>query len=124
MQELIKWKRVKEIKRMDKKYNREYALGKVKELGHLLKENGIRISAIYLFGSYVNGETDLEWSDIDVAIVSDDFSGFRINDNKMLIPLSVKVEPRIETHPFRIKDFQDSPFVRDEIINKGILVKI
>ncbi len=61
---------------MDKKYNKEYALEKAKELGLLLKENGIEISAIYIFGSYANGDFDLEWSDIDIAIVSDNFSGF------------------------------------------------
>ena len=29
---------------------------------------------------------------------------------------------RIETHPYTIKDFENSPFVLDEIKKKGLLI--
>lgn len=110
---------------MDTKYNREYAIEKVKEFALLLKEKKINVRAIYLFGSFVSAEQkNFEWSDIDVAVVSDDFSGYRIEDNRRLIPLAVKVEKRIETHPFTVEDFENSPFVRDEILKKGLRINI
>lgn len=56
----------------------------IAELGN---EN-IRIERAILFGSQVRG-TATEWSDIDVALVSPDFSGSRYDDNlpvKILTP--------------------------------------
>jgi hypothetical protein len=41
-----------------------------------------------------------------------------------LIPLAIKVERRIETYPFTTKDFENSPFVLDEIKNKGLRMNI
>lgn len=37
-----------------------------------LEAHHIRIRKVVLFGSYVTGKAN-EWSDIDVALVSDDF---------------------------------------------------
>lgn len=109
---------------MDSKLNRQYAIEKVKELAHLLSQNGINIHSIFLFGSFANSkeDTNFDWSDIDVAIVSNSFSGSRFDDNKKLIPLAIKIEPRIELHPFTISDFENSPFARDEIKAKGIKI--
>ena len=110
---------------MDTRYNKQYAIKKVKELAGLLRESGINFQSIFIFGSFANpsDNTDLEWSDIDVAIISDSFSGSRFDDNKKLIPLAVKIDPRIELHPFTINDFDNSPFARDEIKAKGIKMK-
>ena len=109
---------------MDKRYNKQYAIKKVKELADLLRQNGFHFQSIFLFGSFAkpaNGD-DFEWSDIDVAIVSDDFSGSRFDDNKRLLPYAIKVDPRIELHPFTVADFENSPFARDEIRAKGIIM--
>ena len=110
---------------MVKKYTRQYAINKVKEFAFLLKKNNFKINEIYLFGSFAKKEEqDFEWSDIDVAVVSNDFCGYRIEDNKRLIPLAIKVERRIETHPYTAKDFENSPFAIDEIKKKGLRVDI
>ena len=109
---------------MDSRYNKQYAIKKTKELTNLLIQNGIKIHSVFLFGSFARSENDIdfEWSDIDVAIISDSFSGSRFDDNKRLIPFVVKIEPRIEIHPFTIKDFENSPFAKDEIKAKGIQI--
>jgi predicted nucleotidyltransferase len=39
-----------------------------------LLSKAVRVEAIILYGSYVNGAPD-EWSDIDIAVVSPDFEG-------------------------------------------------
>lgn len=110
---------------MDREYNREYALDKARQLASELSRNNIRILKMFLFGSFAtNSGQSLDWSDIDIAIVSDDFTGTRFNDNLRIMPISLKVDPRIETHPFTLEDFEKSPFARDEIQNKGILIAV
>ncbi len=108
---------------MDKRIDREYAIDKACELALALRENNISVISLYLFGSFADdSRTDFEWSDIDIAIVSDDFSGVRFDDNLKLLPFVIKVDRRIETHPFTSEDFENSPFANDEIRAKGIKI--
>lgn len=77
-----------------------------------------RIREVYLFGSYAQGNPR-EYSDIDVAIVSDDFLGDRFEDVKSLIRFMLKSSVDIEIHPFKTEDFTpDNPFVA-EILRTG-----
>ena len=110
---------------MDKKYSRKYAILKAKELAEELRRNKINVLGIFLFGSFADkSKTDFEWSDIDIAIISNDFTGSRFDDNLFLIPISLKIDPRIETHPFTSEDFDNSPFAKDEILAKGVKINI
>ncbi|TAL69965.1 MAG: nucleotidyltransferase domain-containing protein [Bacteroidetes bacterium] len=84
-------------------------------------EDNIHISQAVLFGSYARG-TNNEWSDIDVAVVSDDFEGIRIFDNKKIRKAKLKTSIDLETHPYRPEDFtSDNPFVQ-EILEYGIRI--
>ena len=80
-----------------------------------------KIEAIILFGSYAKG-TENEDSDIDIAIISSDFSDI-IEDGAKLIGLTWKVDTRIEPHPITTEDYQkvSNPFVR-EVVDTGIKV--
>ncbi|MBI5206207.1 MAG: nucleotidyltransferase domain-containing protein [Candidatus Firestonebacteria bacterium] len=90
----------------------------------LIKNANIRIERAVLFGSYATGNAK-KWSDIDLAIVSPDFSGITFYDNKMLIPYLLKVDSRIELHPFKPDDFsEDNNFFVKEIVKNGIELKI
>lgn len=85
----------------------------------LLAVNGLHIDKAILFGSYVKG-TAGKWSDIDIALVSSDFTGVGFNDRKKVNPFLIKVDSRIEPHPFRPEDFtEDNPFVK-EILKEGV----
>jgi predicted nucleotidyltransferase len=84
---------------------------------------GIRIERAIVFGSHVTGRAD-EFSDIDVALVSKDFVGSRFDNNMQIAKIVLKVNYLLETHPYRPEDFYESPFVKDEIINKGIEISI
>ncbi len=85
-----------------------------------LKEN-IRISQAVLFGSFAKG-TNHEYSDIDVAVVSEDFEGIRLFDNIRLGKPRVNTSVDIETHPYRPEEFnEDNPFVK-EILEYGIRI--
>jgi uncharacterized protein len=46
-------------------------------------KDNINISEVILFGSYAKG-TNHEWSDIDIAVVSNDFESVRLFDNKKI----------------------------------------
>lgn len=84
-------------------------------------KNEINIQAVYLFGSCVTSLNN-EWSDIDVAIVSDSFEGFPPADNERILKKTKKINRMIEPHPFRISDFvDDNPFVH-EIRTKGLKI--
>ncbi|MHB1686697.1 MAG: nucleotidyltransferase domain-containing protein [Ignavibacteriaceae bacterium] len=86
----------------------------------------IKIKSLYLFGSYAKGE-NTKYSDIDVAIVSDDFEGIRFYDRQKVDQLIMK--PGIykkfldfEIHPFKTEDFSvDNPFA-EEIMKTGIKI--
>ena len=78
----------------------------------VLRENNLNYAKVYLYGSYAQGNYKKD-SDIDLAIVSDDFSGDVIDDQLLLMKLRRKVDLRIEPHPFLIEEFSDDdPFVK------------
>ena len=83
-----------------------------------------KIEAIILFGSYAKG-TENEDSDIDIAIISSDFSDI-IEDGAKLIGLTWKIDTRIEPHPITTEDYQkvSNPFVRNDRFLERILPAI
>lgn len=91
-----------------------------KEFADILK-NEMHINSVYLCGSYAKG-TDTADSDIDIAVVGDDFSGDVIEDTFKLMKIRRRVDTRIEPHPFKSSEFnQSNSFVR-EIVATGIRI--
>ena len=80
-----------------------------------------RIEAAYLYGSQVKG-TATEWSDIDVAVVSPDFSADLFRERVTLMRLAVQVDDRIEPHPFRPQDFNATAPLVSEIRRTGVRI--
>ncbi len=92
----------------------------VKRYAELLKQE-LNIAGIYLYGSYINGSFS-ENSDIDIAVVSCDFTGDLVSDMLRLMRIRRRVDNRIEPHPFTIEEFnEENPFVK-EIIRNSIRV--
>ena len=84
----------------------------------LKKDRVIEIKAAYLFGSVVKGK-NTKYSDIDLAIISDSFTGCRYDDRVKLNPYILKINTNLEVHPFTTKEFKvDNPFAK-EIIKNG-----
>jgi len=92
----------------------------IKKLLNVLSENNIKISEAYLFGSYAH-ERNSEFSDIDLALVSNDFTGVRYLDIKKIGRIVRNIDYRIEIHPFSEFDKGESMFL-DEIIRTGIKI--
>jgi predicted nucleotidyltransferase len=87
----------------------------------LLRMNNIPIKNLYLFGSYAKGNNN-EWSDIDLALVSDLFEGVRIKDKDKIRKFNLAISSSLEVLPFNPNDFtEDNPFAK-EIIESGIRI--
>ena len=79
------------------------------------------LNSVYLFGSYANG-TAKEYSDVDLAVVSDKFEGSRFFDKQKLNKYILKTSIDLEVHPYKTEDFtEDDPFVK-EIIQTGLKI--
>lgn len=72
---------------------------------------------IVLFGSYVKGNFN-EDSDIDIAVILKDYNNL-IDIQLDLMRLRRSIDSRIEPHPFRERDFENSNPIVHEILKYG-----
>jgi len=77
-----------------------------KEYAKKLKAEGYPFFAVYLFGSYAQGKAN-EWSDIDIAVISDKLKKNWWKNEILLSHLGLEVDLRIEPHGFTVEDFKD-----------------
>jgi len=77
---------------LDKTAARKIAVQYAEEVKKVLTPN-----AIILFGSYVNGKQH-EWSDIDIAVIINNFEGNWLETSSMLCSLKRRVSIDIEPH--------------------------
>ncbi len=80
-----------------------------------------RIAAVYVYGSQVKG-TATRWSDIDLAVISPDFSADLFQERLALMRLAAQIDDRIEPHPFTPEDFNASHPLAAEIRQTGVRV--
>ncbi|MFQ5714653.1 MAG: nucleotidyltransferase domain-containing protein [Candidatus Scalinduaceae bacterium] len=83
-----------------------------------LEKNGIKISEAVIFGSHAKGVVHDD-SDIDIALISDAFTGDRFEDRRRIVPLRRRIDSRIEPIPFRPEDFNDGRMLVEEIKSTG-----
>lgn len=72
---------------------------------------------IVLFGSYVKGNFNKD-SDIDIAVILKDYNNL-IDIQLDLMRLRRSIDSRIEPHPFRERDFENSNPIVHEILKYG-----
>jgi predicted nucleotidyltransferase len=72
----------------------------------------------YLFGSYAKDTAD-EWSDIDLALVTDTFIGDSFDFHFMLTKLARRIDSDIESHPYLMSEFNESNPVAGQILKYG-----
>jgi len=86
-----------------------------------LRTHNIPVQQVVLFGSYAKGTYD-QWSDIDLAVVSDIFEGSRMLDRDKIRAITLSVSSLLEVLPYKPDDFTaDDPFVK-EILETGIQI--
>ena len=97
------------------------AIDTVRNYVYEICNSGINLKKAILYGSFAKG-TQHEWSDIDVALIADEFTGLP-EDHDLFPYIGIK-KPyiRIETITYPIEYFQNSdPFI-EEIKKEGILI--
>ena len=81
-----------------------------------------RVEAAYIYGSQVKG-TATDWSDIDLAIISPDFSADMFQEQLALLRLAAQIDDRIEPRPFRPDDFNAIEPLVSEIKRTGVKIE-
>lgn len=98
---------------------RELVIKKVQTLLDELRAAKIDVEAAYLYGSYAASGAGPD-SDIDVAIVSQDLSGNRLEDWMRLNRISSRIDVRMEVIGFRPEQFRDENPLAWEVKTRGL----
>jgi predicted nucleotidyltransferase len=101
---------------------RESVISNLKMFAGEMKQSGFHLNKIVLYGSYSRNQQHT-YSDIDVAIIADEFTGNGFDD-VMLISRLLSKHPKlnsIQPRTYNTKDFtpDKDPFV-NEILKTGI----
>ncbi|MEO5572226.1 MAG: nucleotidyltransferase domain-containing protein [Bacteroidia bacterium] len=96
----------------------------VKQFASDVKAEGVHLRKVFLFGSYAHNR-QRRFSDVDVALVADEFHGFVFKDLDLFINAKIKKSySRIQVQTFSTSYFKKGdPFI-DEIKRTGIEVRI
>lgn len=87
-----------------------------------LKDNQVKVTRAYLFGSQLRGHTH-PGSDIDVCVISPQFGHDLIDEMTFLWSLARKIDDRIEPHPLSPKDFAEKyNLLAHEVRTNGVLL--
>jgi predicted nucleotidyltransferase len=95
---------------------REIAINTAKSFVSDCKSTGLTFHKVLLFGSVAKNEVH-EWSDIDLLLISDQFSENIFENLKLYSKINIKY-PIIETHPYPTKYYKEGEdFIKE--ISKG-----
>ena len=97
----------------------------IKRFVKALKDAGISVDRVILYGSYAMGAARLD-SDIDIAVVSKDFGKDRVEEGMALFRIAGKIDSRLEPVPFSTKVYENDTWIPlvYEIREKGIELKV
>jgi predicted nucleotidyltransferase len=90
----------------------------VSEFLQALQRSDVHLQAVYLYGSHATGKARPD-SDIDIALISDDFGDW-LKDHQRMVRALLACDTRIEPVRFRPEEFCDENPLAWEIKTKGI----
>ena len=85
-------------------------LDSIGKLIEALREKDIYVRKVVLYGSYATGSAK-NYSDIDVALISDRFGKDRVEERMFLLRLASSIDPRLEPVPFSTKVFENDNWI-------------
>ena len=89
---------------------------------NLLKQKGIKVSKVILFGSHAKGKANPD-SDIDIAVISSQFGKNNFKEMMLLHKLALEIDSHIEPIPFTPQDLDDRYSTLSQEIKKyGVLL--
>ena len=98
------------------------AIKLVSDFANDVKKQGVHLQKVFLFGSYAHNR-QREESDIDVALVADEFTGVGYDDMKLFVK-SLRNYTIIQPQTYSTRHFnQGDPFI-EEISKSGIEIKL
>ena len=99
----------------------------INDVRNALEIGGIYIDKIILFGSRASGTAN-EYSDIDIAVISDDFGDMKLLERLEFVGNALakaKIMDPVEIHAYTKEEFEakkEGTFVGEEIRAKGVEV--
>ena len=102
--------------------DRETAINRSKEFVNELLSLQLNLRKAILFGSFAKNQQK-EWSDIDIALIADEFIGFGYEDRKYFAKINIqKSYSMIQTKTYATAYFEKGdPFI-NEIIKTGVVL--
>jgi len=97
---------------------RDIAIGIAKAFVDECRKNGLKFYKVLMFGSFVIG-TNNEHSDVDLVLVSDQFTKNIFENLKLYSKVNIKY-PRIETHSYPTEYFLKSDSFLESIKKNSI----
>ena len=95
----------------------------VKQFAADVRSEGVHLRKIFLFGSFAQNKQH-RFSDVDVALVADEFQGFVFIDLDLFIKTKIKKSySRIQVQTFSTAYFNKGDSFIDEIKRTGIEIK-
>jgi predicted nucleotidyltransferase len=91
-------------------FTRQDIIKSVKEFVISANENNVAIEKILLFGSYVRGNPH-EYSDIDLAVFSPQFTDNHFENNKTI--QFTKRLPQMQLHLYPVSEYEENLFVQE-----------
>lgn len=82
-----------------------------------------RIKAAYIYGSHARGNAS-KWSDVDVAVISPDFSDNLYEMRLELMRMAVRIDDRLEPRPFKDGVLSKNDPLIAEVTDHGILFPV
>jgi len=97
----------------------------VKRFVRALKQQGISIQHVILYGSYAADKAHPD-SDIDVAIVSKNFGRDRVEEGMSLLKIAGKIDSRLEPVPISSEAYENDTWIPliYEVREKGVELKV
>lgn len=101
----------------------QVALKTAQQFAQEVAAENVGLKKAILFGSFVRNEQH-EYSDIDICLVADEFSGFGFDDMKLILKVLRKDDYLwVQTKTYSTADYLDGlAFVEEEINPKGIVL--
>ena len=109
---------------IEKQLTQQAAINRVRQFIYEIQLRGISLSHVILFGSYARNEQH-DYSDIDIALVSDSFEGLSLVDIEPFRDIKIQSPYKLlELHTYNTIDFEhgDNGFIDEEIKPKGIVI--
>jgi len=97
---------------------RETAINTAKSFVRDCELNGLTFYKVFIFGSVAKGNMH-EWSDIDLLLISDQFSENIFDNLKLYSKINIKY-PLIETHPYPTSYYKNGDSFIAQITKESI----